>query len=78
MSATGQLHLIEENRTTGGLHLETYLSGNAIQDGQYLPVSESQISHEINQSDWITLLEQAGYRPSSTAGTGSPECPDTS
>ena len=57
-----QLHLIEEHRVTGGLHLDIYLSGHAIQDSQYVPVSESQISHQISQSDWITLLEQAGYR----------------
>ena len=57
-----QLHLIEGHRVTGGLHLDIYLSGHAIQDGQYVPVSESQINHEISQSDWIALLEQAGYR----------------
>jgi hypothetical protein len=57
-----QLHLIEGHRVTGGLHLDISLSGHAIQDSQYVPVSESQINHEISQSDWITLLEQAGYR----------------
>lgn len=40
----------------------TSISGHAIQEGQYVPAGESQISHEISQSDWITLLEQAGYR----------------
>lgn len=56
-----QLHLIHEHRTTGGLLLDIYLSGYAIQDGHYVAVGESQISHQIGQSDWL-LLEQAGYR----------------
>lgn len=57
-----QLQLIEENRSSSGIQLNIYLSGYAIQDGQHVPVGESQISHQISQSDWISLLEQAGYR----------------
>jgi hypothetical protein len=57
-----QLQLIEENRSAGGIQLEIYLSGYAIQDSQHVPVGESQITHQIGQSEWISLLEQAGYR----------------
>lgn len=56
-----QLQLIEENRSAGGIHLEIYLSGYAIQDAQHVPVGESSISHQISHSDWISLLQQAGY-----------------
>jgi hypothetical protein len=56
-----QLQLIEENRSAGGIQLDIYLSGSAIQDSQHVPVGESQISHQVSQSDWLRLLEQAGY-----------------
>jgi len=56
-----QLQLIEENRSSSGIRLDIHLSGHAIQDGQHVPVGESQISHQISQSDWIGLLEEAGY-----------------
>ena len=57
-----QLQLIEEGRHAGDLQLDIYLSGYAVQDGQYAEVGESQISHQISQSDWLTLLERVGYR----------------
>jgi hypothetical protein len=57
-----QLQLIEDRRATGGIQLSMCLSGYAVQEGQHVQVSESQFSHDISQSDWITLLEQAGYR----------------
>lgn len=56
-----QLQLIEERRSAGGVHLDIYLSGYAIQESQHVLVGESQISHQISQSEWISLLEQAGY-----------------
>jgi hypothetical protein len=57
-----QLHLIAENRSTSGVQLWISLSGYAVQDGQHVQVGESQISHQVSQSDWISLLEQAGHR----------------
>jgi hypothetical protein len=57
-----QLQLIEESRTGGDLRLDIYLSGYAVQEGQYSQISESQISHQIAQSDWLALLRHAGYR----------------
>lgn len=68
-----QLQLIEEKRSTGGIHLEIYLTGYAIQDGQHVPVGESQISHQINQSDWVSLLEQAGYHRVLLLELGAPD-----
>lgn len=60
--ADRQLHLLEEHRDFGGMHLDIYLSGHSIENGNYLPAGESQISYEISQSDWIGLLERAGFR----------------
>jgi hypothetical protein len=57
-----QLHLIAESRSTSGVQFWISLSGYAVQDGQHVPVGESQISHPVTQSDWISLLEQAGHR----------------
>src|SRR5258708_1395254 len=57
-----QLQLIEENRSGGGVQFDIYLSGYAVQDSQHVQVAESQITHQISRSDWITLLEQVGYR----------------
>jgi hypothetical protein len=57
-----QLQLIEEGRTGGGLRLDVYLSGYAVREGQYAQISDAQISHPIGQSDWLALLQRAGYR----------------
>lgn len=57
-----QLQFIEDRRATGGIQLNIWLSGYAIQDGQYIGVSESQFSQDISQSEWIDLLQQVGYR----------------
>lgn len=57
-----QLHLIEETRTSG-TEIYIHLSGHAVQDGKHLVISEEQITHDISQSDWLMLLQRAGYRP---------------
>ncbi len=57
-----QLQLIEESRTGGDLRLDIYLAGYVVQEGQYAQIRESQISHQIGQSDWLALLQRAGYR----------------
>ena len=57
-----QLQLIEEGQTGGDLRLDIYLSGYSVQEGQYAQINESQISHQIGQSDWLVLLQRAGYR----------------
>jgi hypothetical protein len=57
-----QLQLIEEGRTGDDLRLDIYLSGYAVQEGQYAQISEAQISHQIGQSDWLALLQRVGYR----------------
>lgn len=57
-----QLQLIEEGRT-GGVQLYICLSGYVVQqDGQHVTISEVQFPHDIGQSDWLTMLGQAGYR----------------
>jgi hypothetical protein len=56
------LQIIEENRAAGGIQFYISLSGYAVQDGQHVPVPESQLSHDVSQSDWISLLQQVGYR----------------
>jgi hypothetical protein len=67
-----QLQPIEENRTAG-LQLYIHLSGYAVQDGQYLTVTETQIVRNISQSDWIDLLQQAGYRRPLLLELGAPD-----
>lgn len=57
-----QLQLIEERRSDGGVQLNICLSGYGLQDGQPVQVPEAQFTHDINQGDWISLLERAGYR----------------
>lgn len=72
-----QLHLIEELRTDG-VELYLNMSGYVTQDGQQLQVAESQISHEISQSDWITLLQRGGLPPGSAHGTRTSRSADSS
>jgi hypothetical protein len=57
-----QLQLIADSRSASGVQFWISLSGYAVQDGQHVQVGESQISHQVSQSDWISLLEQAGHR----------------
>jgi hypothetical protein len=56
-----QMQLIEDSRTRG-VEFHITLAGYAVKDGQQQAVSEAQIFHEIGQSEWLTLLERAGYR----------------
>lgn len=56
-----QLQLIEEIRTDG-VQLTISLSGYAVQDGENVTIGQSEIRHDIRQSDWLILLQRAGYR----------------
>jgi hypothetical protein len=56
-----QLQLIEERRTDG-VQLTISLSGYAVQDGENVTIGQSEIRHDISQSDWLVLLQRAGYR----------------
>lgn len=56
-----QLQLIEEVRT-GGVQLSISLSGYVLANGENIPIGQSEIRHDISQSDWLALLQRAGYR----------------
>jgi hypothetical protein len=56
-----QLQLIEESRTEG-VQLTISLSGYAAQNGENVTIGQSEIRHDISQSDWLLLLQRAGYR----------------
>ena len=55
-----QLQLIEDSRTAG-VSLTVSLSGYAVQNGENVPINQAEIRRDISQSDWIALLERAGY-----------------
>jgi hypothetical protein len=56
-----QVQAIEEHRT-GPVTLFFDFSGNWLIDGSPVPFWSAQFDHEVTQSDWITILEQIGYR----------------
>lgn len=56
-----QFQLIEESRTNG-VQLTISLSGYAVQNGENIPIGQSEIRHDISQSDWLVVLQRAGYR----------------
>jgi hypothetical protein len=56
-----QLQLIEERRNATSVQLWITLNGYTIEEGKHVSVADSQISYQINQSDWLSLLEQAGH-----------------
>lgn len=56
-----QLQLIEESRTDG-VQFAISLSGYAVQNGEHVTIGQSEIRHDISQSDWLVLLQRAGYR----------------
>jgi hypothetical protein len=59
----GQFWLIDENRTGSGVRLFLTFTGHAVIDGQYIILQEVQsLQHDINQSDWLELIRQAGLR----------------
>jgi hypothetical protein len=58
-----QFWLIDENRTGSGVRLFLTFTGHAVVEGQYIILQESQsLQHDINQSDWLELIRQAGLR----------------
>jgi hypothetical protein len=58
-----QFWLIDENRTGGVVRIFLTLTGHVVIDGQYLAVQEiQQLQHDINQSDWLDLVRQAGLK----------------
>jgi hypothetical protein len=58
-----QFWLIDENRTGSGVRLFLTFTGHAVIEGQYIILQESQsLQHDINQSDWLELIRQAGLR----------------
>jgi hypothetical protein len=56
-----QVQVIEEHRT-GSVTLFFDFSGYWLIDGSPVPFWSVQFEHEVTQSDWITILEQIGYR----------------
>jgi hypothetical protein len=56
-----QLQLIEERRTDG-VQLAISLSGYAAPNSENIPIGQSEIRRDISQSDWLVLLQRAGYR----------------
>ena len=56
-----QLQIVEEHRT-GPVTLSFDFSGNWLIDGSPVPFWGAQFDHEVTQSDWITILDQIGYR----------------
>jgi hypothetical protein len=58
-----QFWLIDENRTSGAVRLFLTFTGHAFIDGQYVPVQGSPpLNIQINQSDWIDTIRQAGLK----------------
>jgi hypothetical protein len=56
-----QLQLIEERRGATSVQLWITLNGHAVEEGgRYVQVADSQINYQLNQSEWLSLLEQAG------------------
>jgi hypothetical protein len=56
-----QLQLIEDNRV-GGVTLAIALVGYVTQDGENVPINQAEMRHVIGQSDWLIMLERAGYQ----------------
>lgn len=58
-----QFWLIDENRTGSVVRLFLTFTGHAVVEGQYVILQEAQsLQHDINQSDWLELIRQAGLR----------------
>jgi hypothetical protein len=58
-----QFWLLDENRTNGAVQMYLVLTGHALIDGQHIVVSEMQpFSHQINQSEWVEIVRQAGLK----------------
>jgi hypothetical protein len=58
-----QFWLIDENRVGDMVRMLLTFAGHAVIDGQHIPLQETQsLQYDINQSDWLELLRQAGLR----------------
>jgi hypothetical protein len=58
-----QIWLIDQNRTGGLVRMFLTFTGHAIIDGQHVAVGDmQQLQHDINQSDWLDLVRQAGLK----------------
>ena len=56
-----QLQLIEDNRVDGVSFNITFV-GYVTQNGENIPINQAEMRRDIGQSDWLTMLERAGYR----------------
>lgn len=56
-----QVQIIEEHRT-GGVKFNLEVTGTAMTDGNLERIGVGTIEHEVNQSNWVAILEQMQYR----------------
>jgi hypothetical protein len=58
-----QFWLIDENRLGGAVRMFLTFTGHAVIDGQYVSVQDMQpLDYQINQSDWLDIVRQAGLK----------------